>query len=65
MAVITDTKFFEDNVEHCTRPDLIGPMGHQPECRDIAEAAAYLASERARCDTGETLNIAGGSFMRY
>ena len=65
MAVITDTKFFTDNVEHCTRPDLIGPMGVQPQTRDIAEAAAYLASERGRYITGETLNIASGSFMRY
>jgi NAD(P)-dependent dehydrogenase (short-subunit alcohol dehydrogenase family) len=66
MGVVTGTRF--SDVLH---PDLISeavknaPLGRLPHATDIAEAAAFLASDRARCITGETLNVAAGSYMRY
>ena len=44
-----------------------GPPGRSATCRataDIAEAVAFLASDRAAFITGEVLNVAGGSYMR-
>jgi NAD(P)-dependent dehydrogenase (short-subunit alcohol dehydrogenase family) len=35
-----------------------------PGTADIAEAVAFLASDRAAVITGEVLNVAGGSYMR-
>ena len=35
-----------------------------PGTADIAEAVAFLASDRAAFITGEVLNVAGGSYMR-
>jgi len=39
------------------------PLGHFGEVRDIAEAVLFLASDRARYITGETLNVNGGMHM--
>lgn len=36
------------------------PLGRPGDPRDIAEAVAYLASERAQWITGATLTIDGG-----
>jgi NAD(P)-dependent dehydrogenase (short-subunit alcohol dehydrogenase family) len=41
-----------------------GPLGDVPGTADIAEAVAFLASDRAAFITGEVLNVAGGSYMR-
>ena len=41
------------------------PLGALPHTDDIAEAVAFLAGDRARFITGETLNVAAGAFMRY
>jgi 3-oxoacyl-[acyl-carrier protein] reductase len=42
----------------------MGPLGELPHAADIAEAVAFLASDRARFVTGEILNVSGGSYMR-
>jgi NAD(P)-dependent dehydrogenase (short-subunit alcohol dehydrogenase family) len=66
MGMVRGTRF--SDVLH---PEILedamrtSPMGGLPHADDIAEAVAFLASERARFITGETLNVAGGSFMRY
>ena len=39
-------------------------LGDVPGTADIAEAVAFLASDRAAFITGEVLNVAGGSYMR-
>jgi 3-oxoacyl-[acyl-carrier protein] reductase len=65
MGVVKGTKFAEDNAELLTSmPGAVGPLGDLPGPGDIAEAVAFLASDRAAFITGEILNVAGGSYMR-
>jgi NAD(P)-dependent dehydrogenase (short-subunit alcohol dehydrogenase family) len=65
MGVVKGTKFAEDNAEMLARmPGLTGPLGGLPGRADIAEAVAFLASDRAAYITGEILNVAGGAYMR-
>ena len=65
MGVVKDTKFAEDNAELLAGlPGTIGPLGDLPGPADIAEAVAFLASDRAAYITGEILNVAGGAYMR-
>jgi NAD(P)-dependent dehydrogenase (short-subunit alcohol dehydrogenase family) len=45
-------------------PGTTGPLGDLPGPADIAEAVAFLASDRAAFITGEVLNVAGGAYMR-
>ena len=40
------------------------PLGEIVPDEDVAEAALFLASERARCITGQTLMVNGGEMMR-
>ena len=66
MGLVRGTRFTD--VLH---PEMVDeavtttPLGALPHAVDIAEAAAFLLSDRARFITGETLNVAGGGFMRY
>lgn len=39
------------------------PMGYLGEAQDIAEAAVFLASDRAKYITGQTLAVNGGLYM--
>jgi hypothetical protein len=65
MGVVEGTKFAEGNAELLGRlPGTLGPLGGLPGVSDIAEAVAFLASDRARFITGEVLNVAGGAYMR-
>jgi NAD(P)-dependent dehydrogenase (short-subunit alcohol dehydrogenase family) len=59
---VAETKFALD---HADLADLSpSPLGSWPKPSDIAEAVAFVASDRAAYVTGETLNIAAGSYMR-
>ena len=40
------------------------PLGEIVPDEDVAEAALFLASDRARCITGQTLMVNGGEMMR-
>ncbi len=66
MGLVRGTRFTE--VHH---PEMVQagvdatPLKQLPHACDIAEAVAFLASERARFITGETLNVSGGGMMRY
>jgi 3-oxoacyl-[acyl-carrier protein] reductase len=64
MGVVKGTKFVEDNIEWLGQHLTGGPLGNVPGTADIAEAVAFLASDRAAFITGEVLNVAGGSYMR-
>ncbi|MEU1370872.1 SDR family oxidoreductase [Streptomyces sp. NPDC005803] len=64
MGMVQGTKFVDDHPELREQPGVLGVLGDLPHARDIAEAVAYLASERARFVTGEILNVAAGSYMR-
>jgi NAD(P)-dependent dehydrogenase (short-subunit alcohol dehydrogenase family) len=41
-------------------PDFLGRLG---DAKDIADATAFLASDRAAYITGQTLHVNGGMFM--
>ena len=62
MGVVLGTKFMDDNPEilDFASPPMPTPVGID----DIAEATAFLASDRARHITGEILNVAAGAYMR-
>src|SRR6516164_7228959 len=66
MGFVRGTRF--SDVLH---PDMLAeessanPLGELPHADDIAEAVAFLASDRARHITGETLNVDSGGYMRY
>ncbi|HLY33614.1 MAG TPA: SDR family oxidoreductase [Jatrophihabitantaceae bacterium] len=64
MGVVKGTKFAEDNAELLARQAPTGPLGDLPDTSDIAEAVAFVASQRGRFITGEVINIAGGAYMR-
>lgn len=64
MGAVKGTKFAEDHPEMFERADTIGPLGSFPTATDVAEAIAFLASDRARTITGEILNVAAGAYMR-
>jgi NAD(P)-dependent dehydrogenase (short-subunit alcohol dehydrogenase family) len=64
MGIVKGTKFIDDHPEIVERADTMGPLGSFAEASDIAEAIAFLASDRARHITGEILNVAGGAYMR-
>jgi len=66
MGLVRGTRFTD--VLH---PEMVpaaveaSPLKALPEASDIAEAVAFLASDRARFITGETINISAGEHMRY
>lgn len=66
MGVVTGTRFIDE-----LHPELVdlelpkSPLGRVADVADIVEAASYLLSDRSRSTTGETLNVAAGSHMRY
>lgn len=66
MGFVRGTRFTEVLHPDMLQPDIdAAPLGELPHADDIAEAVAFLASDRARYITGETLNVDSGGYMRY
>ena len=64
MGVVRGTKFIDDHPEILAGPDARGVLPWLPCAADIAETIAFVASDRARCITGESINVSSGSYMR-
>jgi 3-oxoacyl-[acyl-carrier protein] reductase len=64
MGLVAGTKFADDHPDILERPDSRGPLGTFPTADEIAEAIAFLASDRAAHITGEILNVSAGAYMR-
>lgn len=66
MGMVSGTRFTD-----ALHPDMQdterarSPLGRLSHVDDIVEAAAFLISDRARNITGETLNVAAGTHMRW
>lgn len=64
MGVIRGTKFVEDRMQEMIASGPPWPLKGWIWPEDVAEAIAFLASDRARMITGETVNVAAGAYMR-
>jgi len=66
MGMITGTRFTD-----ALHPDMQAaevsksPLGRLAQVDDVVEAAAFMLSDAAANITGETLNVAAGTHMRY
>ena len=66
MGMVTGTRFTD-----ALHPDMQAaevaksPLGRLPHVGDVVEAAMFLLSDAAANVTGETLNVAAGTHMRY
>ena len=64
LGIVQGTKFVADHPEILERADTLGPLGSFTDATEVAEAIAFLVSDRARHITGDILNIAAGAYMR-
>ena len=60
MGLVTGTRFTDSRPEMADEflPQM--PLGRHPDVDDIAEAVAFLSSDRASMITGSVLNVTGG-----
>ena len=60
----TETDIIADDTEEKRRErKLITPLGRVGQPEEIADAVAFLMSEKASYITGETINVNGGMWM--
>jgi len=64
MGIVAGTKFIDAHPELLELPGATGVLGRLAEADEIAEAVAFLSSDRARSVTGEILNVSAGAYMR-
>jgi NAD(P)-dependent dehydrogenase (short-subunit alcohol dehydrogenase family) len=66
MGMITGTRFTDTLHQDMKSAEVAkSPLGRLADVTDVVEAAAFLLSDSASNITGETLNVAAGTHMRY
>ena len=66
MGMITGTRFTDAlHADMQVAERAKSPLGRLAAVEDVVDAAAFLISDRAANITGETLNVAAGTHMRY
>lgn len=66
MGMVTGTRFTDalhSDMQEAERAK--SPLGRLSHVDDIVEAAAFLVSDRSKSITGEIVNVAAGTHMRY
>jgi NAD(P)-dependent dehydrogenase (short-subunit alcohol dehydrogenase family) len=64
LGVVAGTKFIDDHPEVLAMPASGGVLGSPVHTSEVAEAIAFLASDRAAHITGSILDISSGAYMR-
>ena len=66
MGMVTGTRFTDALHPEMQAAEVAkSPLGRLPHVGDVVEAAMFLLSDAAANVTGETLNVAAGTHMRY
>ena len=60
MALVEGTRFTDSRPDRAAEFAAQTPLGRNARTEDIAEAIAFLASERAAFVSGEVMNVTGG-----
>ncbi len=63
MGLVTGTRFADSRPERLAELQAEVPLGRHAAVDDIAEAVAFLSSERSGFITGEVLNVSGGLYL--
>ena len=63
-GLVTGTRFTDTRPDRAAASIAEVPLGRLASVEDIAEAVAYLSSDRASFVTGEVLNVSGGLFVK-
>lgn len=64
MGVVRGTRFIDQHPEILEDAGNLGVLPWMPNADDLAETIVFLAGDRARCITGEIVNVACGAYMR-
>ena len=62
MGLVEGTRFTDSRPDRAEEESEKTPLGRNANTEDIAEAIAFLASERASFVSGEVLNVTGALF---